>query len=131
MSYIIDTDIAVEHLGDNTRITRLLDRISGQPLYLSSVTLAELSEAAFWYANPNEHIVAMQQAFRSFEVIAPNESIAIQFAELRSFLRRRGRIIGDFDLLIAATALDRDLTLISFNKRHVNRVPDLRLFTAL
>jgi tRNA(fMet)-specific endonuclease VapC len=131
MSYLIDTDIAIEHLGHNTHITRLLDRISGQPIYLSSITLAELYESAFWSSNPNEHIVAMQNALRTFEVILPNADIAIIFGELRAFLRRRGRMITDFDLLIGATALYRDLTLITFNKRHFNRIPDLRLYSAV
>jgi predicted nucleic acid-binding protein len=52
----------------------------------------------------------------------------LRFAEVRSFLRRRGQLIPDFDLLIAATALHHDLTLLTFNRRHFLRVPDLKLY---
>jgi predicted nucleic acid-binding protein len=37
-------------------------------------------------------------------------------------------LIEDFDLVIAATALHYDLTLLTFNRRHFERIPDLRLY---
>lgn len=50
-----------------------------------------------------------------------------RFASLRRGLRQRGRIIGDMDILIAATALERDLVLVTGNIKHFEQVPDLRL----
>ena len=47
------------------------------------------------------------------------------FAELRSDLRRQGQLISDFDLLIAATAVHKGLTLITRNRRHFERVANL------
>ena len=38
-----------------------------------------------------------------------------------------GRPIGDMDLLIAATALRHELTLLTNNRRHFNRIPSLAL----
>jgi tRNA(fMet)-specific endonuclease VapC len=51
-----------------------------------------------------------------------------RFAEVRSFLRRRGQLIPDFHLLIGATALHHDLTLLTFNRRDFQRIPDLKLY---
>jgi predicted nucleic acid-binding protein len=51
-----------------------------------------------------------------------------RFAEIRSFLRRRGELIADFDLLIGATALYYDLTVLTYNKRHFKRIPDLKIY---
>ena len=42
-------------------------------------------------------------------------------------LRRQGQLIPDLDLLIAATALAHDLTLVTRNRHHFERIPDLRL----
>jgi tRNA(fMet)-specific endonuclease VapC len=53
----------------------------------------------------------------------------LRFAELRAFLRRRGGLISDFDIIIAATALHYDLTVLTFNVRHFQRIPDLRIYT--
>jgi tRNA(fMet)-specific endonuclease VapC len=40
----------------------------------------------------------------------------------------RGRLISDMDLLIAATAMHHNLTLVTRNHRHFERVPNLRLY---
>jgi tRNA(fMet)-specific endonuclease VapC len=61
-------------------------------------------------------------------VLPLEDPILEQFAELRAHLRRIGRPLPDFDLLIAATALHHDLTLLTFNRRHFERVPDLKLY---
>lgn len=49
------------------------------------------------------------------------------FARIRGDLRRQGLLIGDLDLLIAATAIHYDLTLITRNLTHFQRAPDLKL----
>jgi predicted nucleic acid-binding protein len=38
-------------------------------------------------------------------------------------------MVADLDLLIAATALAYDLTLLTFNRRHFQRIPNLRLYS--
>jgi len=42
-------------------------------------------------------------------------------------LRRRGEIIPDLDIIVGATALQYDLTVLT-NDRHFARVPDLKLY---
>jgi len=37
-------------------------------------------------------------------------------------------VIADFDLMIGATALYDDLTMLTFNLRHFRRIPDLKLY---
>jgi tRNA(fMet)-specific endonuclease VapC len=51
-----------------------------------------------------------------------------RFARVRGELRRAGMIIGDFDLLIAATALHHKLTVVTRNVRHFQRIPELALY---
>jgi tRNA(fMet)-specific endonuclease VapC len=50
-----------------------------------------------------------------------------RYAEIRSYLRRRNALIGDMDTLIAATALEHDLLIVSTNVHHFGRVPGLKL----
>ena len=52
-----------------------------------------------------------------------------RFARLRGQLRQAGTLIGDADTLIAVTALHHDLTLVTGNVRHFNRIPNLVLLT--
>lgn len=39
-------------------------------------------------------------------------------------------MISDFDTLLAATALEYDLAVLTFNIEHFQRIPDLRLYSA-
>lgn len=69
-----------------------------------------------------------QRDFLGDYVILPiTDSIAESFAQERAALRRQGQLIPDMDLLIAATALSRDLTLLTRNVRHFARIPPLRI----
>jgi predicted nucleic acid-binding protein len=62
----------------------------------------------------------------------PTYSILERYADIRRALRRPygPGLIGDIDTLIAATALDRNLTLVTMDSDY-QRVPDLNvvLFT--
>jgi len=53
-----------------------------------------------------------------------------RFAEIRAYLRRGGELISDFDILIGATAVFYDLTVLTYNMRHFKRIPDLKLYQA-
>lgn len=72
----------------------------------------------------------MRAFLQPFQLLGVNEPIAIRFAEIRAYLRRRRQIISDFDILLGATALHHDLTVLTFNRRHFERIPDLRLYHA-
>jgi len=63
----------------------------------------------------------------SFEILPVTRDIAGIYAEIAAALRRQGRIIGTNDLWIAATALHRDLPLVSRNLDHFARVPGIQL----
>jgi len=48
-------------------------------------------------------------------------------SRVRRVLRQRGELIGDFDILIAATAMNEDAPLVTDNARHFQRVDGLRI----
>jgi predicted nucleic acid-binding protein len=48
-------------------------------------------------------------------------------SRIRRVLRQRGELIGDFDILIAATAMNEDAPLVTDNTRHFQRVDGLRI----
>jgi len=74
----------------------------------------------------------MLASFRAFladyAVLPVTESVAATFARTRARLRRRGQLIPDMDLLIAATALTYGLSLVTRNRRHFGRIDGLRLY---
>ena len=49
------------------------------------------------------------------------------FGELKASLEKSGKIIDDMDLLIASTALTRNLVLVTNNEKHFNRINGLEI----
>ena len=88
----------------------------------------EIYDVAFAYANPQAHLSSFRQFLAPFTLLTLNDPIMEKFAEVRSYLRRRGQLISDFDILIGATALHHDLTLLTYNTCHFKRIPDLKLY---
>ena len=91
------------------------------------MTVAELYESAFTYANPEEHIKTFRSFLGNFQLLTLNLPIIEKFAEVRAYLRRRGQLIADFDILLAATALHHDLIVLTYNKKHFERISDLKI----
>jgi predicted nucleic acid-binding protein len=71
-----------------------------------------------------------RQFLRGVDVLPLTRPIMRRFARLRGGLRRRGQLIGDPDAPIAATALHHGLALVTGNRAHFRRIPDLRLYPA-
>lgn len=65
--------------------------------------------------------------FGRFRSMPFDDEAARHYGEIRATLETKGRLIGPNDLLIAATALAGDLTLVTHNTAEFSRVPGLRL----
>lgn len=60
-------------------------------------------------------------------ILAVDSGVAKHFATLKSWSKANGRVLSDFDLLIAATARTHDLRLATLNSRHFKGLPNLRV----
>ena len=64
------------------------------------------------------------------QVLPVDDEVCRIFARERGRLRAAGTPVGDFDILIGATALRHDLTLLTNNRRHFERLESLRIISA-
>ncbi|MCA9878521.1 MAG: type II toxin-antitoxin system VapC family toxin, partial [Thermomicrobiales bacterium] len=123
-----DTDWAIQAIGGREPAVHTLGLLADSKIYISYMTLGELYEGAFHTSNPPAELVILRRFTAQFRLLGFTEPIIETFAEIRAYLRRRGLLIADMDLLIAATALYHNLTLLTFNRRHFDRIPDLKLY---
>jgi tRNA(fMet)-specific endonuclease VapC len=106
---------------------RLLTDLRADGLAISLVTYGELYEGIYYGRDPSAQELGFQQFLRRVEVLPLTRRIMRRFARVRGELRSQGLLIPDPDLLIGATALHHDLTLVTGNRRHFARIPGLRL----
>lgn len=72
-------------------------------------------------------LLAFEDRCRASAMLALTDEIVIRAAEIYGDLHRRGELIMDADILIAATALVHNLVLVTENRAHFQRIPKLRL----
>jgi tRNA(fMet)-specific endonuclease VapC len=125
--YLIDTDWVIDHLNAIERVVTKLKELRPQGLAPSIVSLAELSEGVQHSRNPVQSQQALDTFLEDVSVLGIDEEICKIFGRERGRLRKAGQLIGDFDLLIAATSLHYGLTVLTNNRQHFERVEGLRL----
>lgn len=77
--------------------------------------------------NPQRDEEALREFLNGvFPVEIDSETCRV-FANERGRLRAEGNLIGDFDLMIGATAIRHDLTLLTNNRQHFERVDGLQI----
>ena len=128
MSYLVDTDWVVEYLKGRELAATTLPQLRHDGLAVSLITFGEVYEGIYSGRDPERHEEIFLRFLRRAQVLPLNRTIRRHFALIRGQLRSRGQLIGDLDLLIAATALHHDLTLVTHNLRHFSRIPSLKLY---
>jgi predicted nucleic acid-binding protein len=128
MAYILDADWIIQTLKGDVAAKNTIRQLAGGASHVSWVTVGEIYEVGFNSPNPEAFLDSLREFLVPHRIVGLDEPVIARFAEIRAFLRRRGELISDFDILLAATALDRDLTVLTFNLRHFERIPDLRIY---
>jgi len=128
MRYLVDSDWIVDCLHGEESAIQTISQLAPEGVAVSIVSVAEIYEGAFVFPDPDRHLNAFRTFLKAFTVLSIDDEIAERFARIRAQLRREGRVPTDFDLLIAATSLRHNLTLVTRNVRHFRTVPDLQLF---
>jgi tRNA(fMet)-specific endonuclease VapC len=127
LTHLLDTGWIVRHFRGTKSYTGTIVAIGASRVAFSMLSVAELYEGVFRVANP----AAAEQAllhFLSDKTILPiTHEICRLFGERRAALRRTNHLIGDMDLLIGVTCLHRDLTLLTPNPRHFERLAGLHV----
>ncbi len=130
MNYLLDTNHCIHFLKNEFGIGQRLFQVGFDSCALSELTILELLYGAAG-SSPQYQAANFQRA-KSLELFFADRILPIRpafeaFAEQKARLRKTGRLISDFDLIIGCTALVHDLTLVTRNVREMNRIEGLRI----
>ncbi len=125
--YLLDTDVLIAFLqGKNPEIKANIKKFLDQdiPVYMSLISLGELCLGAFKSENPPKNLFLVNMLKNEVDLLDLTEDTVMLYGEIEAVLEKAGQVIGDFDMLIACTAIARKLTLISGNERerHFQRI---------
>ncbi len=127
MRYLVDSDRVIEYLKGHRPRVSYLDRLAVDGLAISIITYGEVYEGIYYGVDPNAHEARFERFLEGVSVLGISRAVARRYARAAGDLRATGNLIPAPDLLIAATAIEHDLTLVTGNLRHFGRIPELRL----
>ena len=124
---LLDTDWVIDHFNGIATITRRIEELRPLGLALSVISLAELYEGVHYSRDPAQSRAVLSRFLSTVTVLPVDDVVCDIFGRERGKLRQQGTMIGDFDLLIAATCLRHDLGIGTNNRRHFEMVEGLSI----
>lgn len=114
MIWLLDTNIIIHALNGVPAVRDRLNEATGSDRTVTStIVVAELTYGAECSTRREENRRSIQQKLSQIEIVPVTPAIANRFGVVKAQLRSRGRLKADFDLMIAATALELGATLVT------------------
>ncbi len=98
-----------------------------ETVHISSIVYAEL-QYGIEYGSKRLRAAREKQLNQFLTLLTIHDwdkRAAEQYGKVNAFLRKKGMMIGNMDMLIAAHALSLKATLVTNNGREFQRIPDL------
>ena len=128
--YILDTNTWIEHFHQRSGVTNRIMALATTQILVSEVTLAELTFGAYNSSDFERHIQEPQW-LRRYVTVLDISDVFEEYAQIRCALRKLkknlDKEIGNFDILIGATALHYDLTVVTDNVKHFEVMPGVKV----
>ena len=126
--YLLDTNACIAVLnGSSPPLVARLQQHNPVDILLCSVVKAELIYGAYHSSQAADNLRLLDRFFEPFTSLPFDDDCGDAYGRIRSDLARIGTPIGPNDLLIAATAVANDVTLVTANSREFGRVAGLSI----
>jgi tRNA(fMet)-specific endonuclease VapC len=125
--HLLDTNICVYAIKREPQVLSRLQQHSPDGFGISAITVAELWFGAAKSSRPQQTLASVNAFLKPFEILPFATEAAREYAETRLRLEKAGQPIGERDLLIAATAKSRRLTVVTHNVGEFSRVSGLKV----
>jgi predicted nucleic acid-binding protein len=127
MAIILDADVIIQGERGRFDLERWLAKQTSETFEIAAITIAEL-----WHGVERGKSVErmerqnyLETVLRPMAIIPYTEQTAYEHARVWAELEASGKMIGFYDLIVAATALERGCQVATFNKRHFSQVKRL------
>ena len=124
--YILDTDTWIEYFHHRGGVDKHIAGTPAEQIFASEVSIAELTFGALNSNAVEKHLREPKEIEESFTVLPINEGWSEAYANIRHALACQGLKIGDLDILIAVTARQYGLTVVTHNTKHFGKIPGLQ-----
>lgn len=129
MAIVLDADVIIRDERRTFDLKRWAASLPGEQFQIAAITVAELwhgVERATPAFRPERENYVRRTIGRS-QILPYTEHTAFEHARIWAELESSGTMIGYYDLIVAATALEHGSTIATFNQRHFAAVRGLKV----
>lgn len=123
----VDTDFLIDLSNREEKALEKLKEIraGGDTVYTTTISMGEYYTGAYRSRDRETRVAKAREFLKAFAPMTPDHESARLWGQLSAELK--SNTIGDLDLLIASIALSNKQTLITRNKKHFERVPEVEV----
>lgn len=125
LKYLLDTNIVIYVLKRRPKEVLEIFNTNASRMAVSSITLSELIYGAEKSPNVDKNLEAIEEFVSHLDVLPYDAKASQHYGQIKAALEKRGEIIGENDIHIAAHAISQGLILVTNNLREFKRVPNL------
>jgi tRNA(fMet)-specific endonuclease VapC len=128
--FLFDTDTITNIVKPrpSPRLLERLAKVDASQQFISTISVAEIVYGAFRSSRPEHHLHNLEHVLLPGVNIADFDARAAYAAgRIRADLEKKGQPLAFVDIQIAAIAIVNELTLITGNTAHFERVPGLQM----
>ena len=126
VQFLLDTNILIAMSKQRLGLADRLDGIPADAILLSSVVVAEIEYGIAKSGRRQHNRRVFDSLLSGFRVLPFDAAAARLYGPIRAQLEKRGRLIGPYDLMIAAHAQSLDAVLVTDNTKEFDRVAGLK-----
>lgn len=126
--YLLDSNICINIINKHPeQVVEHIKSLQPHQIKLSAISIAELEYGVSKSKSREKNRNALVHFASAFDIIDFNDKDAEVFGLIRANLEKYGKVIGPYDMQIAAQAISRNLILVTNNIKEFNRIGELRL----
>ena len=130
MAIILDADVLIRGERGTFDLKNWVASLPNEQFEIAAITVAELwhgvERASGTHRIKREHY--LRTVLQSLPIVPYTEHTAYQHARIWAELEASGKMIGFYDLIVGATALERGSQVATFNHRHFAQIKELSVF---
>ena len=127
LKYLLDTNIVIYVLKRRPVEALKIFNTNATRMAISSITLSELFYGAEKSSNADKNLEAIEEFISHLDVLPYDAKASQHYGQIKAALEKKGEIIGENDIHIAAHAISQGLILVTNNLREFKRVANLTL----
>ncbi|MEX2568775.1 MAG: type II toxin-antitoxin system VapC family toxin [Cyclobacteriaceae bacterium] len=126
MAFLLDTNICIYFLKGRYGLAEKIENIGFENLFISEITVAELKYGVEKSTTPDKNRPVINELIDKFKQLPIYGALDV-YAKEKARLKKEGNIVDDMDLLIGATAIENNMTLVTNNEKHFARLKNIKV----